>query len=92
MPKIKVKTHYVGMNGTSGCIPDSFRAYHSLSDAVDSLSDLLELTKGQRKELHSSGYVACTPEQGADYAEISECDCPAPWEHSERDDDSKWQD
>lgn len=78
-----VLTHFIGMNGTSGCMPDSCNAYAERKGAVESLSELLELDAEQTAELESTGYTRCTQEQGADYAEITECHCPTPWDHSD---------
>lgn len=83
-------THYIGMNGTHGCMPDSCGAYHTESDAIESLSDLLELTDEQTTELQQTGIVECTPEQGADYASVTPCNCGKPWEHDEQGEPDGW--
>jgi hypothetical protein len=73
--------HYIGMNGSYGCLPDSCDVYESHEDAVQSLADLLELTDDQITELRT-GHTDCTHEQGAAYASVDECICQHPWEHS----------
>jgi hypothetical protein len=78
-----MKVHYIGMNGSSGCLPDSCNVYTSEQSAVESLTDLLELTEEQSAELLESGLVYCTQEQGADYASVTECSCNEPWQHQD---------
>lgn len=79
----RMPTHFIAMNGASGCIPDSCSTHESFEDAVEYCNDLLELSDEQVEELKETQYVRCTDEQGADYAEISECACLKPWEHDE---------
>jgi len=92
MAKKKTLIHYIGMNGTSGCMPDSCNAYETKRAAVESLTDLLELTTRQARELSRDGLVYCKPGQGADYAEVSECTCSEPWVHSEGSRPEDWPD
>jgi hypothetical protein len=84
-------THYIGMNGTYGCMPDSCNAYQTNKDACDSLADLLELTDDQRTELADNGIVACKQDQGADYASVTQCNCDKPWEHDDQGNANDWQ-
>lgn len=76
-------THYVGMNGTHGCMPDSCNAYETRDAAIEFLADLLELSDEQTQELKDFSTVECTQEQGADYCEVTACTCISPWEHSD---------
>jgi hypothetical protein len=82
--------HWIGMNGSRGCMPDFCAAYDTRSAPVEELANHLELTDAQRKELDDVGIVECVPDQGAAYAEIQECNCDKPWEHTEGDDPSNW--
>lgn len=77
------RPHYIAMNGSYGCIPDSCNVYVERTDALRSLEDLLELRGRQAKELDETGHVACTPAQGAAYCSVSTCTCQAPWEHQD---------
>ena len=75
--------HYIGMNGLRGYMPDSCNSYETEQDAVDSLTALLELTDEQAQELEERGIVDCTPEQGAEYCSVDECDCSEPECHND---------
>jgi len=75
--------HYIAMNGTRGCLPDSCSAYETKQAAIEWLTELLELTEEQAAELERVNFVPCTDEQGAEYAEITECTCLKPWEHGD---------
>jgi len=77
------RPHYIARNGQSGCLPDSCDVYLSESSAIETLRDWLELTTDQTNRLYDTNWTACTPEQGAQYASVEKCTCPAPWEHQE---------
>lgn len=76
-----MKTHYIGMNGSYGCLPDNCFAVSTLRDAVQSLAETLELSRRQVQELRRNRIVECSHSQGADYAEIVECTCNAMEQH-----------
>lgn len=77
------RPHYIAMNGTSGCLPDSCDVYLSEESAIEALRDRLELTTDQVNGLSDTHQTACTPEQGAQYASVQICTCHSPWEHQE---------
>ncbi len=88
----KQLTHYIAMNGSHGCLPDSCSAYQYRMDAIDSLVSSLDLTTRQRQELIRMGDVECKPAQGAEYCEVVSCQCSTPWVHDEMGDESDWPD
>lgn len=81
--------HYIAMSGMRGCLPDYCCSLESVEDAVESLAELFgdSLTEEQeqafRRELsHGRFHEFADPaEAGAQYAEITECDCPNPEDH-----------
>src|SRR5262245_13523191 len=84
------RTHFIAMGGIHGCLPDMCSAYSDLAAAVESLSDLYELTEEQTRELKDSQYLELGADQGGDYCEITECDCSKPWEHEEDSTPDDW--
>lgn len=82
--------HFIAMNGSFGCIPDACYVLRTRKDAVDTMKDSLELSRRQTTELRQTGSVNCTRSQGADYCEISECDCKEPWTHDENASEDDW--
>ena len=75
--------HYIGMNGSHGCLPDSCNVYLTRRDAAMALVSLLELSKRQERDLLAHDYVECRPEQGAEYCGVIECSCTAPHKHQD---------
>jgi hypothetical protein len=76
-------THYIAMGGEIGCLPDNCYAYDSLSDAIDSLVSLYELSKRQTRELKSYGITYLRTDKGGAYCEIMDCDCGNPEIHND---------
>ena len=78
-------THYIGMSGIHGCLPN-FRtdACEFASEAAASLADLHELGRNRARTLTRHRYLEMNLRRdGAEYAEIVECDCDHPKDHSE---------
>lgn len=90
--KTTVRTHYISMGGSHGCLPDNCNAYHFEEHAVDAMTELYELSDEQVEELKATGSVELTSEQGGEYCEVSACTCERPWEHSEDDSEDEWPD
>lgn len=75
-------THYVAMSGAHGCLPDFCTSCESHTQAVDVLADLFELGRNRRRDLASSDYLELRPNRdGAEYCEITSCDCENPDVH-----------
>lgn len=75
--------HYIGMNGSFGCLPDYCASYDSRQDAIADLTVNLDLTDEQIDALRCNGIVGCTPDQGAAYASITTCNCGEPEVHND---------
>jgi hypothetical protein len=83
--------HFIYMHGTPGCMPDSIGVSGTLASALEDFDVYFgdvseEITDAQvaeaRADLARDGIVYFSGDGwGAQYAEISECDCAAPWEH-----------
>lgn len=86
------KVHWIGMNGSSGCTPDSCDVYDRKEDAVRSLVSTFDGERGLFTGLMRDHYFEFpSPGQaGADYAEISRCTCDTPWVHSESMTEADW--
>jgi hypothetical protein len=80
----KVNTHYIGMAGISGCIPSTCDVFETYDDAVDSLGSLHELGRKRSAQFRKNGYIELNlHKDGNEYAEIVECDCDDPSQHSD---------
>ena len=76
--------HYIAMSGIHGCLPQYCAACDTIRDAVDSLASLHELGKNRQRELRRDLYLELNPNRdGAEYAEIVECDCDDPDCHND---------
>jgi hypothetical protein len=84
--------HWIAMSGSHGCLPDNCEVFETRKGAVDSLVSLFELGRTRAARLKKTGYLELTLspiEQaqdvsfGADYCEITQCDCDNPLEHSD---------
>jgi len=81
-----MKTHFIAMAGLRGYLPNYCEVFPSGQAALESLIDLHELETdwNRRAELTSDWFVDLDiHEHGNEYAEIVECNCPNPQEHSE---------
>ena len=75
-------THYIGMAGLHGCIPQTCNVYDSQADATESLASIHELGKKRAAALRRDGYIELNlGRDGNEYAEIEECDCETPSDH-----------
>ena len=82
--KMKTKKHFIGMAGLYGYLPIYCDFFDSYNDAVESLADLHELGKKRRAELKKNGFIELNlHKDGNEYAEITECDCSDPSQHSD---------
>lgn len=73
-------THYIGMAGLHGCLPQTCNSYETYQDAVDSLASLHELGRARHQELERDGYLELNLNE---YCEITECDCDTPNDHND---------
>ena len=80
-----MKTHYIAMAGLHGYMPQYCEVYESKRDAADALIDLHEADESEHlTELLKYNYTDLElSEHGNEYAEIVECYCDDPQEHSE---------
>jgi hypothetical protein len=69
-------THYHAMSGSHGCMPDNNEVHATADSALDSLCSLFELSRRRRAELKRNWSIDLKPGDGAEYAEITECDEP----------------
>lgn len=77
------KTHYIEMSGLRGCLPDHCDVSFERRTCVESLAQLFELSEGRKRTLRADGWLDLKPDEGAEYAEITDCDCDEPWQHSD---------
>jgi hypothetical protein len=91
--------HYIYMSGDHGCLPDYCDVSTSHSAAVDSLCQLHDLGSVRRKRLANDDYLELelSPIEktqgfdfGAEYCEITECECLEPWIHSDSMSEEEW--
>jgi hypothetical protein len=87
-----VLPHYIAMSGQHGCLPDHCEVFESKKDAVQDLGQLFELGRTRAARLRKDSYLELTPNPieerqgedfGAEYCEITECDCDNPLVHSD---------
>lgn len=82
------KTHYIGMAGLHGCLPQTCNVYATQKDAAESLASIHELGKSRTCQLVRDGYLELNLHRdGNEYCEITECNCDNPREHSDCDSD-----
>ena len=87
------KKHYIAMSGSHGCLPDHCEVFETHADAVSDLAMLFELGRTRKARLRKNSYLELTPSPieardedfgfGAEYCEITECDCDNPAIHSD---------
>lgn len=77
--------HYVYGSGTHGCLYDyGPNVALTPKDAVESLAQVFELGKVRKARLARELYLELNHRRdGAEYCEISECNCSTPWDHCE---------
>ncbi len=87
-----VLPHYIAMSGQHGCLPDHCEVFESKKDAVQDLVQLFELGRTRAARLRKDSYLELIPNPieekqgedfGAEYCEITECDCDNPIVHSD---------
>ena len=77
-------THFIGMAGLHGCMPNYGASFDTYEDAVESLASLHELGKNRTRELKRHGYLELNLKRdGNAYCEIVECNCSEPDSHNE---------
>lgn len=79
------KRHWVGMNGSSGCLPDSCNSYPTKRDAAEGVAATFPEVRGVKTALLRDGFYAFgAPDRaGADYASIEPCNCATPDCHND---------
>jgi hypothetical protein len=78
------KTHYIGMAGIHGCLPQTCEVYATAREACDSLADLHDLGKNRRAALCRDLYLELNMSRdGNEYCEVTSCDCNDPTCHSD---------
>lgn len=80
MPK-----HFIAGNGSYGCLYDSCEVFETKTAAVDHLVTVFDLGSKRKEKLRKNEYIDLGPEFGADYAEITVCNCDEPKIHSDSD-------
>ena len=79
-----MKTHFIGMAGLHGYLPNYCGSFDNYNDAVNDLADLHELGKRRKAELKKNGYIELNiHKDGNEYAEIEECNCDDPECHND---------
>ena len=77
-------THYIGMAGLHGCIPQTCDVYETAKDAADSLAQTHDLGQKRTAALRRDLYLELNLHRdGNEYAEITSCDCANPSQHSD---------
>jgi hypothetical protein len=87
-----MSAHYIAMSGMHGCLPDHCEVFETRADAVTDLTSLFELGRIRETRLKENGYLELEVSLieaaqgdcfGADYCEISACNCATPEIHSD---------
>jgi hypothetical protein len=84
-------THYITGSGEYGCLYDSCGVYKTLSLAVDGLGETFDLGRTRKAKLKRYRHLDLNPgRDGADYCEITTCNCNDPWIHDEQITEDDW--
>jgi len=84
--------HFMAMSGSHGCLPDHCEVFDSRQDAINDLVQLFGLGRTRTARLRKESILELTPSPiearqdisfGAEYCEITECDCGDPTTHSD---------
>lgn len=88
----KPAKHFIALSGDHDCIPDYCQAYVTRQEAVDSLAEMFDLGRTRKARLAHDGYLELSKQRGdgAEYAEITACDCGQPWQHGDDDGPENW--
>lgn len=73
--------HYIAQSGSHSCLPDFCDVFQRREEAVNTLASLHELSGTQKRVLRQDGIVRLT--FGADYAQVTACECGHPQLHSD---------
>ena len=77
-------THYIGMAGLHGSLPQFCSSYDRKDDAVSDLASLHELGRTRTSQLKKHLYLELNLRRdGNEYCEITECDCSNPEDHND---------
>lgn len=78
------RKHYVYGSGSYGCLYDYGPcAATTRKAAAEDLAAVFELSGRATKRLARDGYLDLPRGAGADYCEITECDCSNPEQHED---------
>lgn len=78
------KVHFIGMAGLHGYLPQTCDVYESQAQAAESLALIHDLGKRRTAQLKRDGYLELNLHRdGNEYAEIEECSCGDPSQHSD---------
>ena len=75
--------HFIGMSGIHGCLPQFWTWGETRRLVCESLDLVHDLTRQQRRDLIRLGYIELKPNQGSEYASITECNCRNPEVHDD---------
>lgn len=84
----KIKRHFIAMSGDHGCLPDYCDVFPEYQSAVDSLADMFSLGRTRKARLFADRTLELKPNFnedsfGAEYCEVTTCDCDNPAVHSD---------
>jgi hypothetical protein len=84
----RVKRHYIAGSGSHGCLYDQCSYHEDYNSAVESLAETFELGRTRKARLKKNGYLELVPgiaedSFGAEYCEVTSCDCGNPLEHQD---------
>lgn len=88
--------HYIVGWGSHGCLFDGCHVARTVPDAVEIAAQHFELGRTRRAQLTRDWYLELkenpvTHESpGAEYIELTECDCGTPWVHDDSMTESEW--
>lgn len=92
------KKHWIAGSGTHGCLFDHCEVYPTKAGAIADLAQLFDDVRGVASDLRKYNYCELADKRtydgqpgnsGADYCEVSSCDCDDPACHS---DSNSWED
>ena len=79
-------THYIGIAGLHGCMPQTCDVYETAKDAAESLAQTHDLGRKRAATLRRYLYLELNLRRdGNEYAEITACECSNPSQHSDSD-------
>ena len=75
--------HYIAMSGSHGCLPDHCEIYETRDGAIEDLASLFGLGRRRIATLKRYGSLELGRRDGAEYCEVTQCDCDDPAVHSD---------